>query len=173
MQEEQLYHQLAERLNACVIGAPKTDELLEILKTSYAPNEIRVTQWLSFTLEDFETIARRAELETGDLKHLLETLVDKGLVYRGGTKEKPTYCLFPTVVGFFETAFWAGRENPATTKLAKHWLNYYYKGFGDEATGKRTALTRVVPVEQSIANLREVVPWPDSGIQLRWTTTPL
>ena len=56
MQDEQLYHEFAERLNKCMIGAPKTEQLLGILKTSYTPEEIRVTQWLSFAPEDLETI---------------------------------------------------------------------------------------------------------------------
>ena len=159
MQGEQLYHELAERLNKCFIGAPKTEELLEILKTSYTPEEIHITQWLSFNPEDFGTIAQRAKLDADKLGAILERLVDKGLVYRGGTKEEPTYGLLPTVIGFFQTPFWPGKENPTTTKLARHWLDYYYTGFGDEIAGKGTAVQRVVPVEQAIVDTREVTPY--------------
>ena len=95
MQDEQLYDELAERLNKCMIGAPKTKELLEILKTSYTPEEIKITPWLSFTPEDFETIAQRAKLDVDELRAMLERLADKGLVYRGGTEEKLTFGLLP------------------------------------------------------------------------------
>jgi len=159
MQDEQLYHEFAERLNKCMVGAPKTRELLEILKTSYTPEEIRVTRWLSFDLEDFETITQRAKLDSNELGLVLERMADKGLVYRGGTREKPSYCLFPTMVGFVQTAFWAGKENPTTVKLARHWLDYYYTGYGNELSGKGTPVMRVVPVGQAIVDTKEIVPY--------------
>jgi len=159
MQDEQLYHEFAELLNKCMIGAPKTKELLEILKANYTPEEIRVTQWLSFTLEDFETIAQRAKLSADELRPVLERMVAKGLVYRGGTKEKPTYCLFPTVIGLYQTPFWPGKDNPLTRKLAKLWLDYYYAGHGHEIIGKGTPVMRVVPVEETIVDNREVAPY--------------
>ncbi len=159
MQDEQLYHEFAERLNKCTIGAPKTKQLLKILKTIYTPEEIHVTQWLSFALEDLETITQRAKLGADELRAILERLADKGLVYRGGTKEKPTYRLLPTMSGFFQTPFWPGEESPTTTKLAKYWLDYYYAGLGEEFSGKGTANMRVIPVEKTIVDAREVTPY--------------
>jgi NAD-dependent dihydropyrimidine dehydrogenase PreA subunit len=159
MQDEQLYDELAERLNQCMIGAPKTKELMEILKTSYTPEEIKITPWLSFIKEDFETIVQRAELDADELRAVLERLADKGLVYRGGSEEKPTYGLLPSVIGFFQTPFWPGKDNPTAKKLARHWLDYYHTGFVDEMAGKGTPVMRVVPVEQAVADTREVTPY--------------
>ena len=69
------------------------------------------------------------------------------------------YRLLPTVVGFSETPFWAGKRTPETEKLAKLWRNYGRNAFIHEVGGaglSDTPMTRIIPMEASLSDPRKV-----------------
>jgi NAD-dependent dihydropyrimidine dehydrogenase PreA subunit len=94
------------------------------------------------------------------LKDTLERMARRGTVY---ASQKPgrerTYRLLPSVVGWSETPFWAGRETDDTRKLAPLWLKYREEAFGAELARGDMPVMRVLPVSKSVKDPRAVLPF--------------
>jgi Fe-S-cluster-containing hydrogenase component 2 len=160
MSEQSVYEQLAEYLNSMPIGAPKTPELLEILKILYTKDEAALAVKLPFLPMTLDALADRTGIKETKLKPALEKMVKKGIVFEQIGGDEPMYRLLPTVVGFSETPFWPGKRTPETEKLAVLWRKYARDAFFHEIGGlSETPLVRVIPVEESLADGRKVSPY--------------
>ena len=82
MKIDDIYQELADRLNLYPIGVPKTKELIEILKNRWEPEEASIGIKLPTVLEEFSAIAEHYDLDEKELKAKLEKLTNKGLVFR-------------------------------------------------------------------------------------------
>ena len=74
-----------------------------------------------------ELLPDRAE----SLEEMLNRMIERGTVYTSqhpGQERK--YRLFPSVVGWAETPFWAGKETERTRKLGPLWVKYRKEAFG-------------------------------------------
>ncbi len=157
MSESTVYDELVEHLNSMPIGAPKTTELIEILKTIYTDEEAELAVKLPFLPMTLDGLVDRAGVDKGKLEGMLEKMADRGTVASETLGDQRMYRLLPTVVGFSETPFWAGKRTPETEKLAKLWRNYARNGFLHEVGGlSDTPMTRVIPMEESFSDPRKV-----------------
>jgi electron transport complex protein RnfB len=159
MSGSNLYDALVEHLNSMPIGAPKTPELIEILKTIYTEEEAALAVKLPFLPMTLDGLADRTGVEKGKLESMLAKMADRGTVAQETLGDQEMYRLLPTVVGFSETPFWAGKRTPETEKLAKLWRNYAVNGFIHEVGGgglSETPMTRVIPMEESLTDARKV-----------------
>ncbi len=159
MSSSTVYDELVEHLNSMPVGAPKTAELIEILKTLYTDEEAELAVKLPFLPMNLDGLADRTGVEKGKLKGMLESMADKGIAAVETLADEKMYRLLPTVVGFSETPFWAGKRTPETEKLAKLWRNYARNGFVHEVGGaglSDTPMTRVIPMEESLSDPRKV-----------------
>jgi Na+-translocating ferredoxin:NAD+ oxidoreductase subunit B len=152
-----IYDQLADHLNSMPVGAPKTPELIEILQTLFTEEEAALAVKLPFFPMNGTALAERTGLPRERLEPLLATMADKGTVFTGGSGDQTQYRLLPTVVGFSETPFWAGKRTPVTEKLAALWSKYAVSAFYHELGGlSDTPMTRVIPLEQTLSDTRRV-----------------
>jgi NAD-dependent dihydropyrimidine dehydrogenase PreA subunit len=157
MSQQCVYDQLAEYLNSMPIGAPKTPELIEILKTLYTEEEASLAVKLPFLPMTLDALADRTSIEEAKLKPIVERMAKKGIVFVQLGGDEPMYRLLPTVVGFSETPFWPGKRTPHTEKLAVLWRKYAKDAFYHEVGGlSDTPLVRVIPVQQSLSDDRKV-----------------
>jgi len=109
-----------------------------------------------------DALADRTGIEEAKLKPLIEGMVKKGLVFIQMGADEPLYRLLPTVVGFSETPFWAGKKTPEAEKLAPIWLKYTRSAFYHEVGGlSDTPMTRVIPMQESIDDKRKVEAYED------------
>jgi NAD-dependent dihydropyrimidine dehydrogenase PreA subunit len=151
------YDDLVEHLNSMPIGAPKTPELIEILKTIFTEEEAGLAVKLPFLPMTLEGLVDRTGLEKEELEGMLEGMADKGTAAVETLGDQKMYRLLPTVVGFSETPFWAGKRTAQTEKLAKLWRNYGRNAFLHEIGGlSDTPMTRVIPMEESLTDPRKV-----------------
>jgi Fe-S-cluster-containing hydrogenase component 2 len=171
MGEHAIYEKLADYLNSMPIGAPKTPELFEILKTLYTEEEAELAVKLPFLPMTLDALADRTGIEEATLKPLLEKMVKKGLVFEELGADEPLYRLLPTVVGFSETPFWGGTKTDVAAKLAPLWIKYARNAFYNEIGGKSdTPMTRVIPVQESIEDQRRVAPYEKLAEKVKETT---
>ena len=171
MGEHGIYEKLADYLNSMPIGAPKTPELFEILKTLYTEEEAELAVKLPFLPMTLDALADRTGIEESALKPVLNTMVEKGLVFEELGADEPLYRLLPTVVGFSETPFWAGRKTAEAEKLAPLWLKYVRSAFYNEVGGKSdTPMTRVIPMQDSIDDPRQVAPYEKLAEKVKETS---
>jgi formate hydrogenlyase subunit 6/NADH:ubiquinone oxidoreductase subunit I len=160
MAEQSIYDQLAEHLNTMPVGAPKTPELIEILKVLYTDEEAQLGVKIPFFPMTLDALVERTGLEKNRLKSMFDTMAKKGILFVELGTDEPMYRLLPTVVGFSETPFWPGKRTSETEKLAPLWMKYAVSAFYHEIGGlSGTPMTRVVPLEQTLSDDRKVSPY--------------
>jgi NAD-dependent dihydropyrimidine dehydrogenase PreA subunit len=160
MEDTHLYEKLAHHLDQGIVGAPTSPALLEILRILFPLAEARVA--LKLTMQN-QTLAVLMDSfpELGDsLEEVLKRMAGQGTVF---TSQRPgaerQYALLPSVVGWAETPFWAGKETERTRKLAPLWLKYREEGFGEELSRGDMPVVRVLPVSKKLHESSEVLPY--------------
>jgi Pyruvate/2-oxoacid:ferredoxin oxidoreductase delta subunit len=158
--DENVYVRLAELLDKAPAGVPMSPTLLKILAILYPGEEAEVALKMSIfeskTADGWkEVIHEKAD----SLQEILDRMARRGTVF---SQRKPgqerTYRLLPSVVGFVETPFWAGRETEMTRALAPLWVKYMDEEFGGELA-RGIPLIRVVPIEESLQDASQILPF--------------
>ena len=156
---DDVYLALAEHLDEMPIGAPMSDELLEILRILFTPEEAELGARLPFMNAELGGLSATTGVPPQELEGILDSMVAKGTVFKSTKGGVAKYRLLPTVVGFSETPFWAGQDNERVRRLAPLWNRYFMSAFGREIGDRKTPALRVVPVEEEIASGSEVLPF--------------
>ncbi|MEW6439914.1 MAG: 4Fe-4S binding protein [bacterium] len=160
MADGTVYDRLAEHLHSMPVGAPKTPELIDILKVLYTEEEAALGVKLPFLPMTIEALVERTGVDQARLRPMLAAMAKKGIVFIDPAVEPAMYRLLPTVVGFSETPFWPGKRTPETEKLAPLWMKYAVNAFYHEIGGlSDTPMTRVLPLEQTLSDGRRVAPF--------------
>jgi Na+-translocating ferredoxin:NAD+ oxidoreductase subunit B len=158
MKENNIYVDLCRHLNQNPIGAPQTEQILEILKLKFSPDEARLALHLDIIPQPVDPIAKASGQGKEIVLTMLEEMADKGLVMKISQADSAAiYSLLPTMPGLFETTFGKGEATPKTRELAKLWQEYYRNGFGKEIHSSKTPITRVISVHQSIGDTQTTI----------------
>lgn len=157
--EDDVYLALAKHLDKMPVGAPRSEELLEILRILFTPEEARLATKLPFVNTPLSVISAEIGIPPEELGRILDGMAFKGTVFRSVKDGVPRYRLLPTLVGFSETPFWPGKENEKVKKLAHLWIGYLRKAWGREIADRELPLVRAVPVEEDIDESSEVLPY--------------
>jgi Na+-translocating ferredoxin:NAD+ oxidoreductase subunit B len=152
--------QLAEKLDKAPAGVPMSPTLLKILAILFPGEEAEVALKLSLfetrTADEWKQVLPE---KADSLPGILDRMAAKGTVF---SQQKPgqerTYRLLPSIVGFSETPFWAGKETEMTRALAPLWVKYMDEEFGGELA-RGVPLTRVVPITDSLEDASQVLPF--------------
>jgi Na+-translocating ferredoxin:NAD+ oxidoreductase subunit B len=160
MTETRLYQALARHLDQGIMGTPLSPALIEILKVLFPVVEAEIA--VKLPMQD-QTLSEIKALypEKGDrIENILNSMVGHGTVF---TSQKPgrdrKYRLLPSVVGWAETPFWAGKDTETAHKLAPLWLKYREEAFGSELARNNMPVMRVIPVSRSLQESSEVLPY--------------
>jgi Pyruvate/2-oxoacid:ferredoxin oxidoreductase delta subunit len=160
MDKSTLYDELAEHLDKGVIGSPKSPALMEILEILFPVEEAEIAVNLPMQNKTLSELKERYPDKADSLEEILIRMINRGTVY---TSQKPgkerNYRLLPSVVGWSETPFWAGKETETTRKLAPLWLKYRQEAFGAELARNDMPVMRVIPVSRNLQDSREVLPF--------------
>lgn len=156
---EDIYVKLMKRMDDFPAGALESEHLLGILRMIFDEEEAKLAIDLPSGLEELGSIAERTGRDEGELQVILEGMADKGLVFAREKKGKRYYNLLPLVPGIFEMQFMKGEVNPHKRKIAELFDKYYYEGWGEQSFTSKTALARVMMVEEEIPRSEEVLPY--------------
>jgi Fe-S-cluster-containing hydrogenase component 2 len=155
-----IYLRLAKHLEDLVMGYPYTEELIDLLKEMFNPEEARVALAIPNKLAPLEvvgldTIVSRADLPESTVVPALTSLSDRGIIYSGKMADDTTgYALLQVGFGVPQTFFWGGQNDARAKKMAKLILNY----FSAPTTGKVYGGTPTKGYKYSPANLTIEVP---------------
>jgi NAD-dependent dihydropyrimidine dehydrogenase PreA subunit len=160
MADIRLYENLAKHLDQGIMGTPMSPALIEILKILFPVEEAEIALKLpmqNLTLTELKLLyPKKVEL----LEDILNSMAKRGTVF---TSQKPgqerKYRLLPSVVGWAETPFWAGKNTETAHKLAPLWLKYREEAFGEELARNNMPVMRVIPVSRSLRESSEVLPY--------------
>lgn len=160
MEDKRLYDELAGHLDQGIVGAPRSPALIEILKVLFPVDEAKLALRLPMENTTISELLETLPDGAGSLEETLNRMVKRGTVY---TSQRPDqerkYRLLPSVVGWAETPFWAGKETNDTKKLAPLWLKYREEAFGRELVRGDTPVMRVLPVSRTLQDSREALPF--------------
>ena len=157
--QDDVYVALAGHLDEMPMGAPMSDELMEILHILYAPEEAALAARLPLAESTPEELSGMTGMPTEELEPLLDVMVSKGTVFKLTMEGEMKYRLLPTIVGITETPFWSGKENEMTRKLAPLWVKYVRGAFGEMLGDREVSLVRAIPVKEEIDSSSQVLPF--------------
>lgn len=136
-----------------------SEELMAILRILFTPEEAELGSKLPFMNTDLASLSSMTGMPAGELGATLEAMVSKGTVFKSEKGGVAKYRLLPTIVGFSETPFWAGKDNERVRRLAPLWVKYFKTAFGKEIGDRKTPVLRVVPIDEEISSGSEVLPF--------------
>ena len=155
-----IYLRLANHLEDLVMGYPYTEELIDLLKEMFSPEEAQVALAIPNRLAplevvDLDTILSRSDLPESTVVSALASLSDRGIIYSAKmADDTPGYALLQVGFGVPQTFFWGGQNDARAKKMARLVLNY----FSVPTTGKVYGGVPTKTYKYSPANLTIEVP---------------
>lgn len=163
-QHDEIYERLAAHLS--MTGMPLTDDLVEIVKQCFSPEQAKValhlTPWPTpLTTQTIEQVSQHAGLESDRVETVLEQLVKKNLVFctmQAGREKQ--YGFHHAGFGFPQSFFWDGKKSETAQKMTRLVVKYFNRDITAKAFGGTpTKPYRYIPVNQSVApELQAVLP---------------
>ena len=159
MSDNNVYKRLAEHLDALPNGYPPTEDgaELRLLQKLFTPEEAALAAELRLTPQSPKQLAERLGGDPHELKDMLKGMLRKGLIAAGRGEDGFGYAALPFAIGIYE--FQVGRIDEEMSRLFE---DYYMQAFGQVLT-TGPALTRVVPVNETVRNDMEVRPYESAA----------
>lgn len=153
------YHRLQEILGSHPIGAPKSDEFIEILKILFLPGEVELAVLLDFKLKKAGDVAAGAGIPVEEALKKLESMADRGSVLAKKVDGEMAYALLPNYPGLFEYPIMKGGDSETQKKLAGLWHAYYMKDMAAEIASANPPWNRVYPAGEALPEEYEILPF--------------
>ena len=150
------YRKLQQKLDQHPIGAPESEEFIEILKHLFKPEELDLALSLDFQPKPPEKIAEQSGVKEEETKEKLEGMADRGVVLAKAMEGTTYYALLPNYPGLFEYPFMKGFEEDKQKELARLWHAYYMKQMGPELARANPPWNRVFPAEGALEEIEEI-----------------
>ncbi len=155
---QKVYSQLARHLTTLGMGYPPGEELEEILKENFTPEEATIalslrTKVPPLELTPIDEIAQKVDSSRSRLARILDDLASRGLLFSGTTKDgKRGYALQQMGYGFPQGFFWKGEKSAHSHKMAEL-IHKYAKARNINHEAYATTQTknyRYIPVEETM-----------------------
>jgi NAD-dependent dihydropyrimidine dehydrogenase PreA subunit len=153
----QIYNDLREQLDQYSVGFPATGSGVEmkILEKLFSEPEADLYLNLSVMLETPKAVADRVGRPEHEIAGLLETMFEKGLVFRLKKDALVKYGAVPFVVGSYEY-----QVKRMDREFAELFDQYLVEAFGKQGIAEYAPL-RTIPVNKSIDHAWPVTPYED------------
>ena len=155
---DDIYANLAAALDGLANGFPRTESNVElsILHHVFTPDEAAVAAALTGRPAVAADIARRAALEPAHVAATLESLAERGAIWRGRVDGAAGYRLAPFVVGFYEAHLLETHD----AEFARLVEEYFRGGGAVGIMSAQLAIHRVVPA-RGATETEWVLPYDD------------
>ena len=154
---EEIYQKLAKHLDNLPGGFPATDTGVEyrILKRLFTPEEAEFALHLTLIPEESRVVARRAKISAQEASRRLESMAQKGLIYRTVSKNgQPEYMALQYAIGI-----WEFHVNDLDEGFAKD-MGEYAPILFDQAW--KTPQLRTIPVNKSLSGQLKVMTYENA-----------
>ena len=152
-----MYQKLGEHLSKLGMGFPLRDDLIEILRENFTPQEAEIalaipTKPIPLEPVPVDEIMKGLKIPRDEAVRIMESLAEKGLLYAGTTSSGETgYALHQAGFGFPQTFFWQGKDTPHGRKMAMLTAKYFNRKVTRESfCPSDTKPYRYIPVGQSL-----------------------
>jgi len=153
-----IYQKLRKQLDQYSIGFPKAESGVDIklLKSLYTEEEAALFLDLSMQLEPPSSVSERTNRDANSTEEMLETMAQKGLLFRKRKPEETYYAAIPFVIGSFE--FQLNRMDKEFAQLVEEYFNEAYL----QSLGEFMPPLRTIPVNRSVDTAQKVAPFSDA-----------
>ncbi len=153
---EDVYRQLAQRLDAIPNGFPATESGVELrlLAKIFSPEQAALAAVMRLTAEPAADIAARAGLDSNTAYRMLKGMARRGLIRAVKGKGQLNFGLMPFFVGLYE------EQLPRMdAELAALFEGYYQETRGKVILRDVPSVLRVIPVEEAVPFDLEILPY--------------
>ena len=161
MSEEEIYRRLIDWLKQTWVHLPESAELLPLIKARYTAEEASLLTGMPFSGKSLEELGEIKKMDPAVLARRLDALARKGVVFRSARGDKVRYSLNDSLFVFLRSAFWLGRSDEASKAMAPLANQYFYHGFFDQYAGVHARGLRALPVQETIGDTRQIMPYED------------
>ncbi|MEW5912425.1 MAG: 4Fe-4S dicluster domain-containing protein [Thermodesulfobacteriota bacterium] len=161
MSDGQAYRDLIAWLNQTWWGLPDSPELLPLLQITYTPDEARLLRGLPFKGLPLGELAAMKNMDPAVLWPQMEALARKGLVFASQRDGEPRYGLNDSFFVLLRSAFWSGADDERTRQMAPKVNRYFRDSFFAQYADAHTRGLRAIPIQRTIADTRQVLPYED------------
>jgi NAD-dependent dihydropyrimidine dehydrogenase PreA subunit len=149
-----IYQKLGNKIDGSPVRAPWNEPLYEILKELYTPKEAEILVKMPYGLSTFEELSCSIEHDQKELRTVLDSLSEKGLVFDVYLDDHYCYMLAPMVVGIFEMTMMRTRGELRHKEWARL-LNEYMNVNPDFLSanhkhGEKVSIMRIIPHEEAV-----------------------
>jgi Pyruvate/2-oxoacid:ferredoxin oxidoreductase delta subunit len=154
-----IYARLIDKLNQFPAGAPLSEKFIELLKALFTAEQAKVGAELPMLPTPLPSICETIGMDDSQLKPILESMADKGLVYHRVRDGVDHYSILPLLPGIFELQFMKGEVTERTRELAALFEEMYTSGWGENMFSSKTQMARVLVMEKEIPSGVQVFPY--------------
>ncbi len=156
--ETDIYNKLRKQMDQYSVGFPETKSGIElkILKKLFTEEEAGIYLDLSLLLETAHSFADRTNRDMSYSVKLLETMAQKGLIFRHKKEDEARYAVVPFVIGSYEYQLKSMDE-----EFAKMIEAYFIEAMFDNLPAFISPL-RTIPVNKSVSIKYKVAPYSDA-----------
>jgi electron transport complex protein RnfB len=161
MSDEVIYQKFISWLGKTWWGLPDSAHLLPLIQSRYSVEEAQFLTGFPFSGRNLEELAELKTMKSAVLAPYLDELSQKGILFRRQTDDTVRYSLNDSYFVFFRSAFWPGREDESSRKMAPFANKYYFDGFYDQYATAHAKGLRALPIEKTIEDPRQIMPYED------------
>jgi len=159
--EQDIYQDLIDHWKQTWWGMPDADEVLPLLHAHFTTEEAALLAKIPFKGRTLEQLADTVNMEPEQLRPELDKLARKGILFRTMTRDTVRYSMNDSLFIYFRSAFWSGSTDDTTTAIAPLVNEYYYHGFFDKYDFTHLKGLRVLPIQETIQDTRQIMPYEE------------
>ena len=159
MSQEEIYSRLIDRLRQTWWGLPEADELMPLIKATFTPEEASLLTGMPPSAANLEDLAKTKQMGPGELGQQLDRLAKRGILFRTVRGDTVRYRLNDSFFIHYRSAFWSGSTDERTKTIAPLVNQYYYHGGFDQYDLTHLKSLRVLPIQQTIEDTRQILPY--------------
>lgn len=143
----------------------KCDEFTALIQELFTAEEAKLAASMPLGTNSLRAISDRTGRAAEEIRPLLESLADKGLVFHQVRSEEDHYKLMAVLPGFFEFQFMKGGTTERDRRLARLFKDYFERAEAASAGAdlsllrKITPFSRVIPVEKELTAGSQIQPY--------------
>jgi ferredoxin len=158
---DQVYARFIEWLRTAWCELPDATSLLPAIRAQYSAEEAAFLTGVPLQGRTLEQLADLKQTRAEELEPVLDRLARRGVMFRWTRDGEVRYSLNDAFFTLMRSAFWPGRDDPVSRALAPHVNRYFYEGFFDQYATAHAKGLRTLPINQTIADPRHVLPYED------------
>ena len=144
---DEAFLKLREFLDQFPLGYPRSPSGVEIkiLKRLFTEEEAKIATLLTHIPEEAIKIAKRNRMDVEYLEDKLDSMAEKGLIFRMRRNNKILYNAIPFMIGLYEYSV-----KKVDEELAKYFKEYYDTAYQEEMGLSNVPGFKVIPIEETI-----------------------